>query len=1318
MRMFMTGWGANGDTAVTLRFGTLELRRNQWRTYELNLSESCETLGGDIDPGKFNVASVGIEEHSAKTPVNYVLPPNIERTQALGAQTNQFVQQNEQALAVQAFDLKECQTKAVFKNLTLDLRRYKRLKMFIHANSIDGELSVKDKEVTAFIRIGSDFVDNYYQYEVPLKVTANGKYSNDSEDDRFAVWPDSNNMEIILQELIDLKIKRNNTVGYPRTEPYSAADSKGRLITIKGNPDIGSAKTIMLGIRNPNKDEPATNPLPDGDDGQPKSIEVWFNELRVSEFAEFGGTAALANLNIKLADLGNVSLSGEMHTRGFGQVEQKIDQRYKDNLYKYDFATNLEGGRFFPEKAGIRIPFYANYAQSFSTPEFDPYQFDIPTKELIKSLKSAVGKDSAAKYRAQVQTINTRRGYNFSNVRIVPQTKAKKPHIYDPGNFNFTYSYNEILMSDPFVEKNSKKTWLGQIGWNFAPQTKDFAPFKKVIKSKTKWLDLIRDFSFNPYPSTLSVSTDMNREMNEIKLRPLGEVDFVIPATYSKNFRWNRAYVFKWNPFKSLSIDFTANDNARIDEPDGKIDTKEEKDKIWNVIGQGGRNTNYSQQLGVNYNIPINKLPVFDFITASVGYNANYTWAALPWQRDSASGEFKQNTLGNTISNTQSDRAKVDLNFKKIYDKVPFLKTYNSPNPNAGDKKENDKKRDATKKAREKIQSDIDKLKEKRVKLKEDLIKAKDIVRNDTVYQNKKDDKIAKAKNALVLNAQSVADKKAEMGKAEKDMKPTIATEIETLKKARKRLEEELKKAKQDQEVIRLKKELKDNRKALKQKRTDYANKQAPANPGISFILRPLLALKKVTFEYKENKATTLPGFTGYSQILGNQLYSSKYTTDNGLKSAPGFDFVFGGQPGDKYFYGVDESKRDAWLDRAAENRWVTKDTLLNQKFTQTNSKRLDVTATIEPWPDLKVDLTLFRDYTENHAQFFKYVFDTLTNDYKFAHLNPTVMGSYSISYVPAKTMFEKIDKEGYSKTYSQFEANREIISKRLGNGSYINPSTGEVNSKYTNGYGPKSQDVLIPAFLSAYSKTDANKVALNPFKAVPMPNWRISYNGLTKFKWAKDLFSSFTITHGYISTMTVNSFSTNLDRTQSILNTGGNGIDSLNGNFFPEFNMPSVVISEQLSPLIGFDMTMKNNVTAKIDYKQSRTLTMNFSDFQMIEMNSKQLTVGAGYKIKGLKLPIKIKGKKIRLDNDLNFRFDFSYRDNVTINHRIDETQPQITSGSRTITIQPSIDYVVSKRLNVRLFFDQTQTFPKISSGFPTRNTRGGITLRFSLGD
>ncbi len=1303
MRMFLTGW----QDSVTMRFATLELRRNQWRTYNLDINDPCEGVPTDQPGSNINVTSVGIEEHSAKTPVNYVLPPDIERTQSLGSQTNQFVAQNEQSLALNVCDLKECARRAVFKNLTLDVRRYKRLKMYVHANSVDGQIPVGDKQVTAFIRIGSDFKENYYEYEVPLHVTKAGKYDNSVTADRDSVWPEENSIDIELQKFIELKERRNLDATINRANIYTERDGD-RLRSIVGNPDIGSIKTIMLGLHNPTKGG-EFNPLPvDADDGQSKCAEVWFDELRVSGFEEAGGAAALATVNIKLADLGNISLAGSMHTKGFGQVEQKIDQRYKDNMYKYDFATNIEVGKLLPEKAGIRIPFYANYSQQFSTPEFDPYQFDIPTKDYIKTLKETVGKDSARTYLRQIQTINTNRGYNFSNVRFVPQTKAKRPHIYDPGNFNFTYTYKEQLLSDPYVEKNSKKNWTGMIGWSFAPQTKDYAPFKKIITTKSKWADIIKDFSFNPMPSTMSVTTDLNRDFTEIKLRSLGEVDFVIPSTYSKNFRWNRSYVFKYNPFKSLSIDYSATNNARIDEPYGPNNTKEKKQEVWSNIGNGGRNTNYNQQLTVNYNIPINKLPIFDFITATVGYASTYNWTALPWQKDSASGKLVQNSLGNIIANSQSDRGKVDFNFKKLYDKVPFLKTYNSPNPNAGDKKENDKKREAVKKARAKIKDEIAKLKEKRVTIDENLAKAKDALKNDTVKQNKQDADIAKAKDALKANHAAIVKKRGELMKLfKKDKRQPKKDELDQLKANRKKLREDLKAAKQGLEIYKLRKELTNNKNNTIAKKTDLQSKQAPPNPLISILLRPLLSLKKISFEYKENKSTTLPGFNGYSRLLGVD-YKSK---------SPDYGFAFGNQPGDRFFKGVDQFSRDGWLDKAAASGWITKDTLLNQKFVQTRSQRLDVTATLEPWPDLKIDLTLFRDYSVNHSEYAKYINDGTGNPV-FSHLNPTEMGSYSISYLPIKTMFAKIEKDGKSDVYTNFEKNREIISNRLGTGTYYNPSDSTYNNNFAEGYGPKSQDVLIPAFLAAYNKQDANKVGLDPFKAFPMPNWRISYNGLTKFKWAQNIFTSFTITHGYNSTLTVNSFSTNLDQTQSIKNTGHNGLDSLNGNYFSQFNMPSIVMNEQLSPLLGVDMTFKNNITAKVDYKQSRTMTMNFADYQLVELKSKQLTVGAGYKIKGLKLPIKIKGKKIRLDNDLNFRFDFSYRDNVTINHRIDQGVPQITAGSRVITIQPSIDYVVSKRLNIRLFFDQTRTIPKISSGFPTTNTRGGITLRFSLAD
>lgn len=1256
MRMFLTGW----QDAVVMRFGTLQLTRNQWRTYTLSLDDACDGVSphGGQTPF-FNVGSVGIENNAAKTPVNYTLPPDIERQQALGQQTNQYVAQDEQSLAISMCDLQDCQRKAVFKNLSLDLRNYKRLQMFVHANKIVGETPVHDKEVTAFIRIGSDFVDNYYEYEIPLKITPDGVYSNDDANARREVWPDSNQLDIGLQDFVSLKEKRNLVPNFPHTSAYTTTDSKGNLMTIKGNPDIGAVKTVMLGVHNPWKGDPL-NPLPKGeDDGTAKCVEVWFDELRANGLDESGGVAALGTIAVKLADLGNVSLGGSMHTAGFGQIEQKLDQRYKDNLYRYDFASNVDAGKLLPKDAGIRIPFYGNYSQAFSTPKYDPYQFDITSKQMVKDIKSAYGGDSSRRYLRTIQTINTNRGFNFTNVRIVPKTKAKRPHIYDPGNFNFTYSYNEILLSDPYTEKNSKKTWLGLIGWTFAPQSKDYAPFKKIIKSKSKWLDIVKDFSFNPYPSTMAVTSQWQRILNTLQLRSLGEIDFVIPPSYSKTFTWNRTYNFKYNPFKSLSIDYTAFDNARIDEPIGLLDTKAKRDEVWHNVGQGGRNTNYNQTLAVNYSVPINKLPIFDWVTATVGYASTYNWTALPWQLssnpvDSAAGKLVQNTLGNIISNTQNDRAKLDFNLKKIYDRVPFLKTYDSPNPNLGDKKENDKKREAVKKARAKIKDEIAKLKETRDKLKIDLKTAQLDAKTDT------------------------------SGKKLGDVK-------------------------------RLKAELKANRKAIKQKKLDLHSKQFPSDPFISIGLRPLLAIKKVTLEYKENKGTTLPGFEGYSRLLGVD-----YKTHS-----PNYGFAFGAQPGDRFWNGVDKFSRDEFLDNAAAKGWITKDTLLNQPFTQNRSQRLDFTGTVEPFPDFKIDLTFFRDNTFNHTEFFKYVADANGN-YTYAHLNPMDMGSYSISYLPIKTFFAKITKEGYSATYTRFEQDRAIISQRLGylnpnvrrDSSYRNPSTGETNPAYAEGYGPLSQDVLIPAFLAAYTKSDPHKVNLNPFKAKPLPNWRISYNGFSKFKWIQKVFTNLTISHGYNSTLTINNFQSNLSYLGDGTLFAPRAKDSLSGNYTSLYNMPSVVLNEQFSPLIGVDMTFKNNVTAKFDYKKSRTMTVNFADFQMIELNSQQFTVGAGYKIKGLKLPIKIKGRKIRLDNDLNFRFDFSYRENVTINHRIDQGVPEITQGTKTFSIQPSIDYVVSKRLNVRLFYDQTSTYPKISNSYPTTNIKAGITFRFSLAE
>lgn len=1240
MRVYMTEF----EKPIILRIAKLELIRNQWRVYNGDLKRPGDVIPIDPDnPTTFFQTSVNIEENSEKAPVNYVVPPGILREVGPGQNVNQNLQMNEQAISVRACNLQDGDARALFKNVNLDLRNYKTLQMFIHAEQASP--TVVDKDLTSFIRLGTDYNSNYYQYEVPLKVTAPGVYNNEIDADRYQVWPTENEVNINLDAFVKLKQERNAN-GIPITVPYSTIDENGRILTIVGNPDLGASATVMLGVKNPAQND-RFNPKLDADDGAAKCVEVWFNELRTNGLAEGGGTAAMASLNVKMADLMNVNVSTRYHSIGFGQLEQRVDQRYRDEYVDYDVAGNLEVGKFFPKKAGIRIPFYGSYGQKFSTPQFDPYMLDVKTKDNIAFLKQTYGADSAREYKTQIQTIETRRGFNFTNVRIVPESKSKKVWPWSLGNFTFTYAFTELYRTDPFIAYKGEKNHLGQFSYNYSPQPWFIYPFKKAIKSKSKWFDIIRDVNFNIVPTTLSFNTEIRRRFGELRLRVIGQEEFPIEPAFNKFFTWHRDYAFRWSPFKSLNIDYTAVNEARIDEPDGRIDTKEKKDEVWDNVLKFGRNTNYNQSLNASYNLPINKIPLLDWVQVRASYAATYTWTANAQVRDPLTNKFTQNSLGNIASNSQNINTSGDFNIKRLYDKVPFLKTYNNPNPNQGDAKKRKTFNAAQKKAKEKLQADLLKKQKELNKLKEDI---KDI---------KEDEK---------LNA---ADKKSKI----KAIKP----------------------------------QMKVLRKAITKLRKDINEKQQSEIPGVALLIQPLLALKKVTVTYSENRSTTLTGLMQTPQYIGVSSIGS-----------PGYDFAFGMQPGMTPFTKTNINERDAWLDNAAAKGWLSIDPFLNRPFLQTYQQTLNIKANFEPWRDFKIDLEWNKSYTVNHQQFFK----SVEGDGVFNHLFPKDMGSYSITIAPLKTMFAKLDNNRTSALYSNFEANRIIISDRFSKANpnanpgntYVNPD-GTVVTGYKEGYGPKSQDVLIPSFLSAYMGKNANSTTLDPFKSMPMPNWRFTYNGLTNFAWAKKIFTSFSLTHSYVSTLNINSFETNFDYLGTFEYINSQRIDTLNNNYVSLYRMPNIIINEAFQPLIGIRMSFKNSLTIDFDYKKSRILTMSFADYQLNEIQSEAFTFGAGYKLKGLKFTLfKIKGKPFRLDNDFNFRFDFSYRDNITVSHRIDQNSHVATGGARVITISPSIDYTVSKRLNVRVFFDYNRTEPYMSNSFPITNMQGGLKLRLSL--
>lgn len=1223
IRMFLT----NFQDPVILRFARLELVRNQWRRYAQSLLEPGEYVPNDQTNNTiFDVGSVNVEENSNRTPIPYILPPGIYREQDLSSGTNVNALLNEQSLDVKICALADGDARAIYKNLNLDFRTYKRLQMFVHGESYPNSTAppIKDNDLNVFVRIGSDFTQNYYEYEWPLKVTPPTVAPNDT----LGIWPEANNLDIPLDSLVAVKLERDKDVATSAyNTPFSIRDTKGNTYTIVGNPDLGVVKTVMIGVRNPK----ATGS--ESDDGQPKCVEVWLDELRLNGFDEKGGWAAVARLETQLADLGNFTFSANMHTQGYGQIEQKVQERYKDNLWAYDLATNLELGKFFPNKWGLHLPLYVGFSQSFSTPEYDPYELDVPLSEKLATLSGSEKRD----YRRKAQNYIKITSVNFTNVRLVSQKKDKKPHFWDPSNLNLTYAYSEVYKTDPLTEHDLLQKHKANLSYNFAPKERPLYPFKKMLKNSSKWLDIIRDINFNPIPNSLSFSTDFNRQFGEVQVRAIGD-ELPIDPTYNKYFTWDRMYGLKYNPAKSIALDFSAVNNARIDEPYGRLDTKAKKDTLYNNLLHFGRTTRYQQSFSASYNLPLEKIPLLDWVDVKTNYNSTFSWTAGALVFDDVIGKSVDNPLGNTIANSNAIRFNGELNFKTIYDKFGFLKPYNSSTSRNEDKATRQKKKDANDKKRTSIKTDI-------AKQKDDLAKAK------------------------------VDLKKLKAGDDENK-----ADKIKQLKTKIKQIKAKIKKLKQDRKKI-----------------------LDPEEPTVSPFIRPVIMLKRVSANYTENYTTTLPGYVPHTRFFGQ---------DKGFNT-PGLGFVFGVQPSQKK------------LDEFADKGWITTDPDLNYQFIQTQSKNLSIKGTLEPFKDFRVDLTFTKTESQNYTEYFKRQFDTST---VFSHLTPQTTGSYSISFVAVRTMFSKVSSSGVSNEFRKFEEYRSELSNRLGeqnpnaanSGYYVTPKDENGNSRvltnYRYGYGPYSQDVLIPAFIAAYTGKSPDKVKLNPFKMIPLPNWRVTYNGLSKFKFLQKVITNVVISHAYNSTFTMSSFQSNL----GFLGDGylkPAATDTSLNNFISQYNIPQITITEQFSPLIGVDITWKNGITTKFDYKKTRNLSMSFVGYRLTESRTTEMTFGFGYLLKGLKFGnLKFRGKPLKLQNDINFACDVSYRDNISLSEKLDQDITEPTSGAKTIIVSPYVTYVISKRLRVKLFFERTRTIPATSASFPITNTKAGITLSFNL--
>jgi len=1189
IRMYMTGF----QNPRTFRFARLELVRNQWRRYTRELGTLFGIPTNPPLDAAFDVNSVNINENGDREPFGYVLPPRIVRENSLGAFPNAL--QNEQSLSISVCDLADGDARAVFKPTILDMRVYDRLKMFVHAEDQSGTGEYERGEVELFMRIGSDYEENYYEYQVPLtmsdldNVTSSANPQSNQLNTEYVaeVWREDNEVDLPLDSLISIKKRRNADPNFSLTVPFTVPyqEQPGANITVLGNPNLGQVKGVMIGIRNKR------------DNGAPICTEVWVNELRLSGFDERGGSAGLARIDFQLADLGNATLAGNFSTAGWGQLEEKVNERSRENYIQYDASTNLELGKFLPEKTGIKIPFYAQKSVTTFTPEFDPYDLDIPLKDKIDAAPAAL-RDSIKKQAQEYQSIST---INFSNVRK-EKTNDTKPMPWDISNFSFSYNHTKTVKRNALIENDQTDIYRGGVDYNFSWRPKYIQPFKKV---KNKNLKFIKEINFNPIPNSFTFNTLLDRHLQETKYR---FVEDAFDTYYIRKFLWNRNYDVKWDLMKALKLNFRAENEGVIDEldldnntPFGERFDGTNRDYIRENLRNFGRNKNYYHTINASINVPLKNFPFLDFITLKGQYSATYDWSRSAINVDS---------LGNVIQNGSTRQVNLDINFDKLYNKSKYLKEINGK----GGRKRS--------------------------------------TRGTTPKKKKKDDK-----------------------------------------------------------------ENKDGKKDKKEKKEREISKAEKA------ILRPLLLLKKARFNYSENYGSVVPGFLPTSELFGQQNFS-----------APGWDYVLGVSPD------------DAWFDRASDrlngyqNPWISSNVFLNQQVIKDYSQTIDAKVTLEPVKDFRIELEASRNYQENHTEFFK---DTLRNSETIIeHVNERDIGSLTVSYFALNTLFDN-DLEGLFQTMERY---REIISERLDDTGIAHVTD---NDGFKFGYGQTQQEVLIPAFLAAYTGQNPNTIELyddaRKFQnIIPKPNWRLTYNGLAKVGKLSDIFQNVSITHGYKSTLTINSFNTNF-QFDAAAPRSLNNINPQTNNYYSRFEIPALVIDEQFQPLLGLDMRMKSGMNLRLDFKKARRLSFSLLNSELDEKNTTEYVVGFGHRLKDVNIPFlqfgttkkkkKKKGKDGQQEppsalpgggrqgqgqaqaNDLNIKFDFSFRDDITYKHILDELgDSEPTRGEKTLRISPSIDYTVNSQLNLRLFVDYNRTSPYTSQSFRNTNVQGGLTIRFSL--
>jgi len=1259
MRMFLTGF----QESVVLRFGSLDLVRGEWRRYKQNL----QTAAG-AETGVLEMSAVNVEENTDRQPVAYVLPPGISRM--TDPSQPQLTENNEQALCLTVKNLSQGESKAVYKNTNLNLRRYKRLQMFVHANHlVPNSTQLEDNQLAVFIRLGSDYKNNYYEYLIPLKLTPQGFYRWNVPSDRVKVWPEENMLDIDMSIFTDVKKNRNKAraaglASYTQLFSEYDPDKPNNKVSIVGNPSLSEVKTMIIGVRNMSSST--------------KSGEVWVNEMRLRETNNEGGWAASGALNVQLSDFGSVNMTGRYVSDGFGGLEESVLQRSTDTQKSYAVTANLELGKLFPDKAKVTAPLYYSYSKEIVSPKYNPLDTDM---ELDDALESAGNQRERDSIESIAVTKHTTRNFSLSNMRVDIKNK-RHPLPIDPGNFSFSYSHSHRNTTGETTVYENEDQWRGSVNYSYSPVYKTWEPFKNS-KSKSKWMNFPKALGFNYLPQNIGFNSEISRSYYELQERDLENTENPnLPITFSQQFLWNRDFTLRWDFTKNLHMTFQSATHAEIEEPYTPVNKdlypdrySAWKDSVWTSIMHWGTPLDYQQSFSLSYQVPIDKLPIFDWMKVDASFKSSYSWLRGTDMEDGTS-------LGNTISNNRNVNVNGTLNMETLYNHSPFLKKTNErfkKQPSSQSKPKNTKKTDQKKKD----SKDAD---PKQMPGGKDGDKA----------QTKDQKELPKNKNTFQKEVTLVPDSQIVIQHGKKSKRLLFSARDQKGRKV------EVKWKTVDENKIKvwasdsMSVKLSITPKEPLENQWWYNTAQHAAHA--------LMMVRSVNISYRNQYAMTLPGF------IPN--VGDAFGQHTGGVMSPGLGFAFG-LTGDEY------------IETARSNGWLLCNDSIATPATTSATEDLQLRATLEPVRDLKIDLSATRTVSKSRSVQFMYTGSPTTHS-----------GNFTMTTISIRSALEGMGDANdgyYSRSFEEFcgkvASFRDRVQAQYPSRDGVNPVdpySADVLipaflDTYTLGAGG-SLDIfptltrLLPNWTVKYAGLSKLPWMRDHFKSF---NVNHSYKSI----YSVGSYASYSSWMEYMGDL---GYVQAADGSLTPSSRYNISTVSINEAFSPLLGV-DMTFNNNLTCKVEYRTTRVLNLSmtsVQINESQSKDWVIGMgykiSDFRLFGTGGGRKAKGS----KGSKNNDEDKNSKSNqrttkkgVNHDLNTRFDVSFRRQAAITRDIASGVSSASSGNSALKISLQADYTLSRMLTLTAYYDRQTNTPLLSSSsYPTTTQDFGVSLKFSL--